>query len=112
MRAMIDEPKKGFLEELQSLSEPTKRKIMIVATVVIMAVVIYVWLAYFNNLLASVGQPTVAENTGAASVPSGSDFAQGTKSGMAFIYDIFLKAVHGLAGIWEAPRQYNIQPPQ
>ena len=53
---------KSFLETLQALDEGTKKKIMIIATIVIMAIVIYFWLAYFNGLVAAVSQPAIANN--------------------------------------------------
>lgn len=107
---MYEERKKGFFEELQSLDEPTKKKIMIVAAVVIMAMVIYVWLAYFNNLLASVTQPPVADNSTAGA--SGGNLFDGIQQGTASIYRLFMNALHGLSSILEAPRQYIIHPPQ
>ena len=57
----MPESRKTFLEELQSLEEPTKFKILIASTVVIMIVVVYFWLAYFNGIVSSVSQPTVAD---------------------------------------------------
>ncbi len=111
MHTMREEPKKSFLEELQSLDEPTKRIVMIVLTVVIMVVVIYVWLAYFNNLLASVGQPQVADN-GASTGTAGGNLVDAVRNGTAFIYGSFVNAVHALSNVFQTPRQYIIRPSQ
>jgi ABC-type Fe3+ transport system permease subunit len=40
-----------FLVKLQSLDEPTKRKVLIGSTIVIMIVVLFVWVAYFNSIV-------------------------------------------------------------
>ena len=40
-----------FLEELRSLEESTKKKVLYISAAVIMIVVIYFWLAYFNSLV-------------------------------------------------------------
>lgn len=113
MHAMQDEHKKSFLEELQSLDEPTKKKVMIVATVVIMGVVIYFWLAYFNNLVAGIDQSTVAENvSSSAATASGPGLGESLRNGIASIGNVFMGIVHGLANIFQAPRQYLITPQQ
>lgn len=52
---MEEEKQKSFLEEVQAFDEPIKRRILIVATVVVMLVVAYVWVGYFNGLVAGSG---------------------------------------------------------
>jgi hypothetical protein len=54
-------PKPDFLHRLQGLDEGKKQKTMIVAAVIIMVVVIYLWSAYFNSMV--VGQSTVTQQT-------------------------------------------------
>lgn len=69
---MEEKHKKSFLEEMQSLEEPAKRRILIVATIVVMIVVIYIWLGYFNSIVASGSQTaTISTQTQSASVGSG-----------------------------------------
>jgi hypothetical protein len=41
---MYEEKPKGFIEELQSLDDVKKKRVLIISTVVIMAIVIVVWL--------------------------------------------------------------------
>lgn len=71
----MDETHKGFWEYLQSMPEPAKKRVLVIATAVIMAFVIYFWLAYFNNLITGVTQQPaapVAINLPAENVPAGS----------------------------------------
>ena len=118
----------SFLEELRALSEPAKKKILVAATVAIMIIVVYFWLAYFNNIIAGVSRPAVALTDQAAqnaqpaatgSVPAGNASASGETSllghignGAAFLYGNFLNFEHGLGNILQAPGQYNVQPSQ
>jgi hypothetical protein len=44
-------PKPDFLHRLQGLDETKKQKIMVVATVIIMIVVIWLWAVYFNSIV-------------------------------------------------------------
>ena len=102
---MHEDNKKSFLGELQSLDEATKRKVAIVATVIIMVGVIFVWVGYFNGLVAGVSQQqtTVATNNS----PS---FTQNIKSGMAAIGNGFVGATQWFIGIFKNPGQYTIHP--
>ena len=43
----------GFLEKLRSADNATKTRWIILFTSVAMAIVLYVWLAYFNTLFSS-----------------------------------------------------------
>ena len=56
-------PMEGFLEKLRSSDDATKTKWIILFTSIIMVIVVYVWLAYFNTLFASFNTPSaVTEN--------------------------------------------------
>ncbi len=99
---------KNFLNELQALPEPTKRKVLVAVTIVLMAVVIYFWLIYFNTLLAGVSQPAPANPVAA----SGGDIGlwQRLQNGFVFIGSQFQKMAQGLSSILAAPRQYIVNP--
>jgi hypothetical protein len=86
-----EEPQKSFLEELQSLDEPVKRRILVVSAIIIMAIVIYVWLGYFNGLVAT-NQPQQTSG-------SGSSFWRNMTGDMADMINFF-----------RGPRQYVVQP--
>jgi hypothetical protein len=108
---------KDFLERLRAASEPTKRRWIVVITAVVMVAVIYVWLAYFNNLLtagfsqpAATEQPALPGNGGGTS--GSTSFSQTLKNAVANIYGIFGDMFHALGNILNAPREYIIKPPK
>src|SRR3989344_8010064 len=94
-----------FLEKIQNSDEQTKRIWMFVLTVISMGVVIFVWLAYFNNLVSSFEQPVrVAEE------PSGFTFWQTMKKGMNVVYGEFMNKLRFLGETLSAPKEYIISP--
>lgn len=108
---MDSEKNKNFLERLQSADEATKKRWLIVSAAVIMAIVIYVWLAYFNNLVAGFsesGQPVQADSGGEGGVT----FWQTMKNGLSVTFHGFTSGLHGLGNILQAPREYIINPPK
>ncbi|MGC9598854.1 MAG: hypothetical protein ABSE18_00500 [Minisyncoccia bacterium] len=120
---MREAEKKSFLEELQSLDETTKTKILVVATAVAMIIVIYVWLAYFNSLIAGVAQEGTASSAASSSVPSsaasssavssgGTSIWQNVEGGIGTLYGKSVGFLHYLGNILQAPRQYIVKPPQ
>ena len=109
---MHEEKPKGFLEELQSLSDVHKKRVLVIATVIIMVIVIGVWFSYFNGIIASASQPTVAGSgdgtaqatstaptTGTAPTANGASMWQNIKNDMASIGSIF-----------NSSSQYTVQP--
>ena len=102
----------NFLEKLQSAPESTKRRWMVVITAVIMVAVIYVWLAYFNSLIAGGFSRTVSLEQQNPPVAGGVSFWQTLKNGMANLYEIFTGKLHALGNVLNAPREYIIKPPQ
>ena len=82
---------KSFFEALQALDEATKRKVMVVATIVLMIGVVYVWLGYFNGLVAGSSQ------NGSSTATIANDFAG---------------AVKGIGGAFQNPGQYTVGPSQ
>lgn len=103
---------KNFLEKLQSADEATKKRWMVLTVAVIMALVIYVWLAYFNNLIAgfSSGQAQSVASSAAEPASSGS-FLETAKNGLASLYQIFSDKIHSLGQVLQSPREYIIKPP-
>jgi hypothetical protein len=112
---------KSWIEGLQALDERTKHKVLIAATIVIMIIVIYLWLAYFNNLVAGIGNAGATDTTGNQAV-SAAPVAQPAVQNPGFFGSIgnaitslpasFMGAMHWLGRILDAPRQYIINPPQ
>ena len=70
--------------------------------------VVYVWLAYFNNLVAGLEAPPREIGQG----ESNFSFLETLKKGAAVIYDVFSEKLLGLGKILEKPREYIIQPPE
>jgi hypothetical protein len=102
------ESKKSFLERLQSADEAKKRRWMIASTVIVMVIVIYVWLAYFNNLIAGMSEP---RQVSAAPADDRSlwQIAEGNLSSLG---GSLLDKARGLSQILQAPREYIINPPK
>ena len=98
----------NFLEKLQSSDEKTKRRWLIGLTAIAMVGVVYVWLAYFNNLVAGFNAPPPEISQREASF----SFLATLKKGAAVIYDVFSEKLSGLGKILEKPREYIIQPPK
>ncbi|MBI2033619.1 MAG: hypothetical protein HYT13_00765 [Candidatus Liptonbacteria bacterium] len=98
----------NFLEKLQSSDERIKRRWLIGLTAIVVVGVVYVWLAYFNNLLAGFNAPPQE-----ISQPKGSfSFLATLKRGAAVIYDVFSEKLQVFGKILEKPREYIIQPPK
>jgi len=124
------EQQKGFLEGLQSLDESTKHKILIGATAVIMIVVVYFWLAYFNSIVVNLSAqpvaaqtqsapavaqttPAVAQNAPAVAQSASTPAASG--GGTSIWHNIgagFMSLVHGFGNIFQSQGQYTVQPQQ
>lgn len=103
---MSEGNKKSFLERLQSADDATKKRWMFISTAIIMAVVIYVWLMYFNSLIAGFSsQPTEQPATGIG-------FWDAVKNGTAAVYQGLIDKIRALGDILRAPREYIIKPPQ
>jgi hypothetical protein len=105
-----------MLEELQSLSDGNKKRVLVIATVIIMIIIIGVWVIYFNSVIMGTAQPaaTEATTTSAVAVPisatvtttapvaaqaSGPSLWQNIKNGFGSIANVFKK-----------PSQYTVQP--
>ena len=97
--------KKSFLEELQSLDDSAKAKVLVVSTVIIMIVVIYFWIGYFGSIISNAPQ-SVAGAEGAAAGGAQADqpgFLQNVAGGMASMFRSFGRALG-------SPREYEVQP--
>jgi hypothetical protein len=130
MITMHEENKKSFLDELQSLGEATKKKVVVVATAILMIGVVYLWLGYFNGLVAGgsaqptqvadgdvggqaqIAQQNPSDTTGANTANGDPSFAQNFKNGMSAIGGDFAGMGQAFVGAFESPGKYNIQPQQ
>ena len=96
------------MEKLQSSDEGTKKRWLIGLTAIVMVGVVYVWLAYFNNLVVGFQAPGAETSEQAA----GFSFLETLKRGAAVIYGVFSEKLQVFAKILEKPREYIIQPPK
>ncbi len=98
----------GFLKRLQGADAATKRRVLIISSAVAMVVVLYVWLAYFNNLLVDAG-----ENTGLASgqeEQQHASFWQTMQRGSAILYENVTGAIGRFGEMFKGPREYIVKP--
>ena len=96
-----------FLEKLQNSDEDTKRRWMVILTIVAMVIVIYVWLAYFNNLIAGLSAPP-QEIAADAPESKGFTFWHSTKNGLGLVYNGFIGKLRWLGEVLGEPREYII----
>jgi hypothetical protein len=75
-----------------------------------MIIVIYAWLAYFNNMIAGFSQSQIAQT--AEHQSDAVSFWQKIKNGTAIVYGGFMNELRILGDILKAPREYIIQPPK
>jgi flagellar basal body-associated protein FliL len=106
-----------MVEELQSLSETNKKRVLVIGTIIIMVIVIGVWFAYFNSIIIGSSQPdeqqanatnasalvptAITPVTTAAVSPqaNGPSLWQDVKNGFGWFGSLF-----------SHPSQYKIQP--
>jgi hypothetical protein len=110
-----------FLEELQALEEPTKTKVLVVSTAILMIIVIYFWIAYFNGIVSSGAQATISDqDQSAAMAPALPEASQGTASpepgfwgrvgnGTAVVGDAIGGGIQWIGRAFESPREYKIK---
>jgi len=98
----------SFLKRLQSADEATKRRWIVALTAAATVIVVYVWLAYFSNLLTGA---SYRESSG-ADARERFTFWQAVRNGGAIVYENLADAMGRLGGVLQAPREYIIQPPK
>ncbi|MCR4328719.1 MAG: hypothetical protein NUV53_04390 [Patescibacteria group bacterium] len=99
----------SFLRKLQESDDTAKRKFLIISSLVIMLVIVYVWLMYFNNIVASVSDTStdVAENV---PTESHSTILSTMKRGSAVVYQNIWGSIQWVAGALQSPKEYIIKP--
>lgn len=103
--------KKGFLEELRSLSEPVKHKIFLITAAASMILIVYLWLAYFNTIVPNAAQ-TAGQTSAAASTSNGGEggafglFADAASS----FWQTIGNGARGIVREMSNPKKYNISP--
>jgi len=90
-----------FIKKLQTADEPRKRRWLVLSTAIVMVIVIFVWLRYFNSLV----QPDAA-----AISPSPVSFWGTMGHGVVAIYHAFTNSIRALGGMLVAPQTYIVKP--
>jgi hypothetical protein len=116
------QPKKDFLETLQSLDEPMKRRVLVASSAVMMAVVVFLWIGYFNNIVMGNPSSQLADQTAVpiavqpqaqtGSSPSAPGFWAQLGGGIASMYHGMVSDFKGAGSALQAPKQYDITPTQ
>jgi hypothetical protein len=100
-----------MLEELQSLSETKKKQVIVIATIIIMAIIIGVWVAYFNStIMGSAQQQAAAQATTTAPVAVAAPTPTPAPANGPGLWQNIENAFGSIANIFRKPSQYNIQP--
>lgn len=110
---MTDENKKTFLEGLRSLDEPIKRRALVIGSAVLMVAVVFVWFAYFNDVVIG-GQEQAQAVNATANTPAAAPVQTQTANAAAVagpsLWQNIENGFGDVAHMFQAPRQYNIQP--
>jgi hypothetical protein len=109
---VFPEEKRSFIEELQSLDESTKQKVLVIATAVIMVVVLYFWFADFNNIVSNASGGASLQN-GSSTVENASaseGFSQMAQDGAGTIFQSFKNGIESIGGFVKSPKQYEVSP--
>jgi flagellar basal body-associated protein FliL len=69
-----------MLEELQSLSDGSKKRVLVIATVIIMIIIVGVWVAYFNSIIMGTAQQVATEATTTSAVGGADDHRDAARS--------------------------------
>jgi len=93
-----------FIERLQNSDEKTKTKWLIILSAASMAVVVAVWLIYFNNLTTLPTDERPAE--------SGVEFTDVFLRGISVLKDIFVSRAEKFIDLFKTSRSYMIAPNQ
>lgn len=99
---------KNFLERLQEADDDTKKWWVVIGTVVIMSAVVFVWLGYFNNLIA--GNIRRTEPAPITEEKGEFTFFDTMRNGVASIFHSFKGGVEGIINGIGGSRSYDIAP--
>lgn len=95
------------MENLRSKDNETKKIVLIFSSALVMIIVAFVWLKYFDTLIQPLDSLLPEEKT---KVEEGFSFFETIKAGLAVIYDSFKNSLESLRQILGRPRDYIIEP--
>lgn len=91
----------SFLDRLRGADDATKRRWIFGLSVLVMAIIVGVWLAYFNSLL----KPAVP-----ASATNGFSIGDSVTGGFAATIETLKSGMGRFVDIFKASRSYSITP--
>jgi flagellar basal body-associated protein FliL len=104
-----------MFQELQSLSEGNKKRVLVIATIIIMVIIIGVWAAYFNSVVMGTAQPVATESPTSSAVVAPAPTATATAPVTAqangpSLWQNIKDGFGSIANVFKKPSQYTIQP--
>jgi hypothetical protein len=127
----MKDPNKNYIEHLQSLDAPSKRRVLIGSTVIVMIGVVYIWFGYFNSIVMNNKGQLASQAEIANSAPvdialnaTGTDgsvaatsqnvpgFWAQVGSGFTGMYHSVVSDLENIGGSLGQSKQYNVTPQQ
>ena len=102
---------KKFLKRIQTGSEATKRRWLILFSGIAVVLVLFIWLKYFDSIIA--GQTNNREITAQKTEQeSGNGFAflQTFKAGLGVVFQSIADGFHSIFNAIREPKSYMIKP--
>lgn len=96
------------------MSETRKRQVLVISTIIIMAIVVGVWLSYFNSVVmggagTTGGASSASVQSSVSSTPAPASSAAPAWSG---IWTRIKDGMSSIGRMFSGPSQYTIQPQQ
>jgi hypothetical protein len=112
---VFPEEKRSFIEELRALDESAKQKVLVGATMVLMVVVLYFWLAYFNTIVSRSSPQATASAEASTTVVSATGTSDGgfgnvVSDGFGSLIQFFKNESRSIGGVVNGPREYEVSP--
>lgn len=95
---------RDFLEKLQNLDEPAKKRWLIALSTICALIIFVIWAKYFAFITRPFG------NLGQESATGEFSFWETMKTGMSVLWSKFADALRDIGRILGAPRSYLIKP--
>ncbi len=96
---------KDFFKKLRESDDARKRRWMIASTSVTMLLVIYLWLGYFNNIIADSSMQSAEKESAGGSF----SFGQTMKMGMSSAFTAVGDGVKSLGSFLNQPKEYILE---
>ena len=107
----MEQPNGNFIDTLQRLDEPMKRRVLVIATMITMIAVVYLWMGYFKNITMNnqgqfANESAVTDSAAAAPQAPASNPPSTAPDFWSMLGSSFTSFYHAV----RSPRQYDIMP--